>query len=263
MQNDLVSIVIPTYNRFDKLERAVTSAVNQTYDKIEIIITSDNDDDTNKLLKEKYEKLDSRIKFVVNKDEKCVGNWNNGLSYANGEFIKILYDDDWLNSNCIEICTNKIGNHEGIHFVVANHWENYVYYGPNMIKFGSLNIWESYDLLSFRTEQGEWFCHVSPCGYLFRNKKLKFGWDFCDDERVKKWGSGSDSIYIADNLFHKNANKQNCLMVINDCLGNFDSHSDSCTVKNMSEVLKLTKIGMDHYIKKYNYIPGIKIVKML
>ena len=91
MKNDIVSIVIPTYKRFEQLDRCVMSSVNQTYENLQIIITSDNDEETNKILREKYEKLDTRIKFVANTSgKKCVSNWNNGLLYATGKYIKIL-----------------------------------------------------------------------------------------------------------------------------------------------------------------------------
>ena len=36
--NDLVSVIIPSYNRFEYLLQAVESVLNQTYDNIEIII---------------------------------------------------------------------------------------------------------------------------------------------------------------------------------------------------------------------------------
>ena len=36
--NDLVSVIIPSYNRFEYLLQAVESVTTQTYDNIEIII---------------------------------------------------------------------------------------------------------------------------------------------------------------------------------------------------------------------------------
>ena len=38
----LISVVIPTYNRFDSLFRAITSAHHQSYLNIEIIVVDDN-----------------------------------------------------------------------------------------------------------------------------------------------------------------------------------------------------------------------------
>ena len=38
---DLVSVIIPTFNRTSLLSRAISSAVNQTYENLEIVIVDD------------------------------------------------------------------------------------------------------------------------------------------------------------------------------------------------------------------------------
>ena len=43
--NDFISVVIPSYNRFDYLKNAVNSVENQTYKNFEIIVVNDNSDD--------------------------------------------------------------------------------------------------------------------------------------------------------------------------------------------------------------------------
>ena len=42
MKEELVSIVITTYKRADKLKNAVESVLNQTYKNIEVIVVDDN-----------------------------------------------------------------------------------------------------------------------------------------------------------------------------------------------------------------------------
>jgi GT2 family glycosyltransferase len=37
-----VSVIIPTYNRFEYLQNAIASVKNQTYKNIEIIVVNDN-----------------------------------------------------------------------------------------------------------------------------------------------------------------------------------------------------------------------------
>ncbi len=251
MQNDLVSIIIPTFNRFDKLDRAVSSATNQTYTEIEIIITSDNDEQTNKKLKEKYKNRDKRIKFVINDGEKCVGNWNNGLAHANGEYIKILYDDDWMERNCIKKCVENIGDHDGVAFKCKNHLiGGKTTCGPKL-KWGSYDCQKAFSLLTQINSDGLFNACVSPCAYFFRNKKINFNYKFFDDENISKWGSGSDVLYIMDNLFHKTENKKTCLLILKDVLINLESHEDSTTVKHLEEVVKLTKCGMLYGKRKY------------
>ena len=43
--SNLISVVIPTYNRFDYLLNALKSVENQTYKNYEIIIINDGSDD--------------------------------------------------------------------------------------------------------------------------------------------------------------------------------------------------------------------------
>ena len=41
----LVSVIIPTYKRADKLLRAINSVCNQTYENMEILVVNDNEND--------------------------------------------------------------------------------------------------------------------------------------------------------------------------------------------------------------------------
>ena len=47
-------IIIPTYNRFDKIKKAIQSVLQQIYDKYHIIIVDDHSDKNNHIQLEKY-----------------------------------------------------------------------------------------------------------------------------------------------------------------------------------------------------------------
>jgi glycosyltransferase involved in cell wall biosynthesis len=106
-QKPLISIGIPTYNRPIGLKKALTSVIRQTYPHLEIII-SDNastDAEVAKIAKE-FEN-DDRITFIQQPvNSGIVSNFNTVLEKATGDYFMWLADDDWIDSNYIEICLN-------------------------------------------------------------------------------------------------------------------------------------------------------------
>ena len=91
-----LSVIIPTYNRADTIERAIRSVLNQDYPDIEVIIVDDcSTDQTKRIINEMQ---DERIKYYCLKQNSgaCVAR-NYGISIANGDYIAFHDSDDiWL-----------------------------------------------------------------------------------------------------------------------------------------------------------------------
>jgi glycosyltransferase involved in cell wall biosynthesis len=103
-EEPLVSIVITTYNRAELLQRAIISAVNQTYSNTEIIIVNDgSEDDTDKIVKY-YLELFPKLNYIKH-ELKRGGNSarNTGILAAKGIFIAGLDDDDMFLPNHIQL----------------------------------------------------------------------------------------------------------------------------------------------------------------
>ncbi|MED3574367.1 glycosyltransferase family 2 protein, partial [Cytobacillus praedii] len=85
----LVSILIPTYNRPDYFELALKSALEQTYENIEIIIGDDSTNNlTESLVKDKYLPFYNNIRYIRN--ETNLGQFDNDLKLmelSSGEYI--------------------------------------------------------------------------------------------------------------------------------------------------------------------------------
>jgi len=101
----LVSIIMATYNRAHTIERAIDSALKQTYKNIELIIIDDGStDDTQKILS-KYH--DPRISIHVHEKNKGVtGAKNSGLDRIKGDWFTILDSDDEIIPQAIETMMN-------------------------------------------------------------------------------------------------------------------------------------------------------------
>ena len=116
MEFPLVSVVLLTYNSSRTVREALESINNQTYRKIELIVTDDCSQDNtvsicNSWIAEKKERFHG-VKIVTSeKNTGISGNINRGIKEANGEWIKILAGDDMLlNSGINSLVTFILNN---------------------------------------------------------------------------------------------------------------------------------------------------------
>lgn len=101
MIDDLVSIIMPSWNTGEFIAESIQSVLNQTYTNWELIIIDDcSSDDTDQII-ESFN--DERIKYL--KNEKNCGaalTRNRGLREARGEWIAFLDSDDLWSSDKLE-----------------------------------------------------------------------------------------------------------------------------------------------------------------
>lgn len=84
-----VSIIIPFYN-CQYVEKAIESALNQTYQNIEVIVV---DDGSTKYIERITPYLDS-IHYIQKKNGGTASALNTGIRYATGEYFAWLSSDD-------------------------------------------------------------------------------------------------------------------------------------------------------------------------
>jgi glycosyltransferase involved in cell wall biosynthesis len=91
-----ISICIPAYKRIAYLKRLLDSIAIQTFSDFEVVVSDDSPDDSVELICNEYA---SRFKLLYFKNSIALGtpaNWNFAISKANGEWIKMMHDDDWF-----------------------------------------------------------------------------------------------------------------------------------------------------------------------
>ena len=94
-----VSIIIPTYNCAHFLREAIESALNQTYQHIEIIVVDDGSSDgTKELLKGYQHGYPDKFRFYCQDNRGSSAARNLGIKNAEGEFIALLDSDDYWSS---------------------------------------------------------------------------------------------------------------------------------------------------------------------
>lgn len=91
----LVSVIVPVFNRVDLVGKTLDSILEQTYPYVEIIAINDGStDDTLAVLCAYANKYPNQIVVVDQKNTGQVRARNNGIERANGEFIAFLDSDD-------------------------------------------------------------------------------------------------------------------------------------------------------------------------
>ena len=101
--NTLVSVVIPVYNRPQKILEAVQSVQAQTVSDWEMVLVDDGSkDDTPQVLRE-LEKRDRRIRAVFQENRGAQAARNAGIRAARGEWVAFLDSDDTWMSRSLEL----------------------------------------------------------------------------------------------------------------------------------------------------------------
>ncbi|MEM4152954.1 MAG: glycosyltransferase family 2 protein [Candidatus Pacearchaeota archaeon] len=105
--NELVSVVIITYERPQFITKCVKSVLKQSYKNIEIIIVNDGS-------KQKYPKFkNKKIRYFKNRENRGPAYSRNfGIKKARGKIIFILDDDIILTKNYITILIKTLKRHK-------------------------------------------------------------------------------------------------------------------------------------------------------
>ncbi len=106
----LVSIVIPTYNQQELfLRECIESAISQTYNNIDILISDNFSTNNASSVIEEYASKDKRIRVVkpsrfLNMSESLLF----ALTMAKGKYTCYLSSDDILLPNCVSVLTTEL-----------------------------------------------------------------------------------------------------------------------------------------------------------
>src|SRR6478736_9323873 len=98
---ELVSIIVPTYNRAHLIGETIQSVIDQSYINWELIIVDDGSTDDTKKKVEEFN--DKRIRYFFIEHTGLIGAVRNfGMKNTRGELIAFLDSDDLWLSNKLE-----------------------------------------------------------------------------------------------------------------------------------------------------------------
>ena len=99
----LVSIVIPVYNRESIVQKAISSALSQTYRNIEVIVSDNASTDNTWNVLNGFAQQDKRVSiFRNNENLGPVRNWEACFRQIKGKYVKIIWSDDYITEDYLE-----------------------------------------------------------------------------------------------------------------------------------------------------------------
>lgn len=174
LEENKVTVVIPTYNRAHLIHHAIDSVLKQTYQNWTLLIIDDASTDHTKEIIAHYQKQNDKIFYFCMQQNMGIGHvLNKAVQLVKSEYMLQLDSDDWLEEQCIE------------KLLIAMEKEPH----STALSYGNHMVWESLDnkklrkAKSFHTDQK---CKLltSETVYprFYRTSCLRYvnGWDVND-----------------------------------------------------------------------------------
>ena len=121
----LISVLIPAYNHECYIEEAIRSVIDQTYQKIELIIIDDGSSDAtwDKIteLKAECEKRFLRVILERQENRGTAATFRKLLAKAQGEYVFILASDDFVFPGTLDTLHKFLSTHLNYSLVVGDN----------------------------------------------------------------------------------------------------------------------------------------------
>ena len=115
----LFSVIIPTYNREEKLKKAIESVVSQNYKNWEILVVDNFSKDNTKRLVQSYN--NHKIKFFTISNKGIIAKSRNlGILKSKGKFVAFLDSDDLWMPEKLNECYKLLKKNPEIKFMYHN-----------------------------------------------------------------------------------------------------------------------------------------------
>lgn len=116
----LITVIIPTYNRVNVINKTLGSVSAQTFNQFECLIIDDHSTDKSSEIIQDYIKTDQRFKYHLNyKSKGAPGARNCGIELAKGKYITFLDSDDLLLPHCLQNRISCFRNSSKIDIVIG------------------------------------------------------------------------------------------------------------------------------------------------
>jgi len=252
-----VTIIIPTFNRSDYVQKAIDSSLAQTYPCHIIVCDHGSTDDTPQMI----QKYKNKIQYI--RKEEDFGPhfcWLDAVLHTNTEYVKILFDDDWIEPTFVEKTLALM--QPDISCVLTNASISYEETGKRQLKktalFNKTGVFRNTLLKNQILLMGG---VISPTSCLFRKDELVDG--IYQGKLPKKGGNyyhgvGPDMfVLLLGFLRYKK------IGFVNEELATYRAHAKSITIKagkNADKTIKIQKAYEDLF-EFYSFLRYFELFK--
>jgi glycosyltransferase involved in cell wall biosynthesis len=254
-----VSVLIPVYNRAALVGRSIESARAQTHANLEIVVSDNASTDGTWEAVNRLALADPRIRPLRNETNfGPTRNWIRGLAECTGDFVKILWSDDWLEPSCIEELLHPMADQPevGLAFTaVLVHFANRdlpKHHFPERSSFTSAEYLQD-ALLGRRTP-------VSPGCSLVRRESARFRLPIGEDPELnriaERYGAGPDLLFLMEA-----AAASSRVAHVPKFLTHFGASQSSITVNHPREVQEGYRRVREYFARQVGDRPELARIK--
>lgn len=99
---ELISVIIPVYNKEKYIEKCIDSVLSQSYKNLEIILVDDGSVDNSGKILDSYLERDNRIKVFHIKNGGVLAARNFGVKHSTGQYLSFIDADDTVETKYLE-----------------------------------------------------------------------------------------------------------------------------------------------------------------
>lgn len=228
---ELVSIVLPVYNGENNLEESIKSILNQTYEKIELIIVNDCSTDSSEEIILKNKNNDDRIVYIKNNTNlKLPRSLNIGFEMAQGKYYTWTSDDNKYHVDAVETMVSFLEEHNDVGLVYCDF---------NVIDESGSFCYN----VSVREAKELIFRNVIGACFLYRSEIAS-----------KIGGYDADLFLVEDYEYWLRIFLESTVCPLHSCLYDYRVHEKSLTATRKKEIqIALEKLQWK-YLKKYERV---------
>lgn len=204
----LVSLIMPTLNRFDDIYIFMDSLLEQTYKDFELIIVDQNNNNKVKEIADKYvDRLD--IKYIKSDKKGLSYNRNIGINAAKGEILAFPDDDCAYKPDTIEKAINFFEKNQDYKIYSCktmdfNEVDTFKQMYNGICDINSLNVMDTITSITF-------FVLFKDKEYLSFDERLGVGGEFGAGEEIdyilELLSKGYKGRYFGDDIIYHPAKK--------------------------------------------------------